>query len=176
MAITLAAAPDVRNIAISMESTTGDKAIKRTPVGSTASDANVIAALTALDNVSNARFFGNFGGRLISGQKGSAVNAGQNLISAFMSLNFSQTDPINPANTVQRSFTVPAYVDELDPGTHIPDVGTPGTGSVSAYLGTLVVFLEDHLAFEAADGSIVEGGFTYVGGGFGTGNDVVDGI
>jgi hypothetical protein len=177
MPITLAEAPDHVSLRLKLTAYTGDPAVKVTPIGGGYDDTETIAALTALDNVTNAKFEGNVAGRLISGQKGSAANALQNLISAFMVLNFEALDAISGL-TVQRSFSVPSYKDILRSAgvDGQPDVGTPGTGSVDAYLGTLVAWLEDNMAYQQADQDWVTGGFTYVGGGFGTGADVTDGI
>lgn len=177
MAITIAAAPDHVTLRLKLTAYTNDSAIKATPIGGAYDDTETIAALTALDNVTNAKFEGSIAGRLISGQKGSAANASQNLISAFMQLNFEATDAVS-GDIVQRSFAVPSYKDILrSAGTDgAPDVGTPGTGSVDAYLGTLVAWLEDNMAYQQADNDWVTGGFTYTGGGFGTGADVTDGI
>lgn len=177
MAITLAAAPDHVSLRLKLTAYTNDPAVKVTPIGGAYDDTETIAALTALDNVSNAKFEGNIAGRTIAGQKGSAVNASQNLISAFMVLNFVATDAIS-GDDVIRSFSVPSYKDILrSAGTDgAPDVGTPGTGSTDAYLGTLVAWLEDNMAYQQADNAWVTGGFTYTGGGFGTGADVTDGI
>lgn len=177
MAITLSEAPDHVSLRLKMTAYTGDPAIKVTPIDGGYDDTETIAFLTALDHVSNAKFEGNVAGRLISGQKGSAVNSLQNLISAFMVLNFTTTDAISD-DLVTRSFSVPSYVDILRSAgvDGQPDVGTPGTGSVDAYLGTLVAWLEDNMAYQQADNAWIVGGFTYAGGGFGTGADVTDGI
>jgi hypothetical protein len=178
MVLALSAAPDTVFMRLVMESVTGDKAVKNTEIDGGYDDTATIAALTALDNVSNARFTGKVGGRVISGQKGTAVAALEQLISAFMVLNFEKVDPVNASNTVSKSYVVPAYLNILrSNGTGgQPDVGTPGTGSIAEYLGTLVAWLEDNLAYLGADGTYYNGGWTYVGGGFGTGNDVIDGI
>lgn len=176
MAITLSAAPDTVFTRLVMTSVSGDQAVKNTEIDGGYDDTATIAALTALDQISNAKFTGKVGGRTISGQKGSASSSSQNLISAFMVLNFSKVDPVNAANTVSKSYVVPAYVDTLRQTDNTPDVGTPGTGSLAAYLGTLVAWLEDNLAYLGADGTYYNGGWTYQGGGFGTGNDVIDGV
>lgn len=176
MAITLSAAPDVVSIRLNMESYSGDTAIKNTEIDGGYDDTETIAALTALDNCSNAKFTGKVGGRTISGQKGSAVNALQSLISTFMVLNFEKVDPVNAAKVVSKSYVVPAYVDSLVGAGSAPNPTTPGTGSPSAYLGTLIAYLEDNLGYLGADGTYYNGGFTYVGGAFGTGADLVDGI
>lgn len=176
MVLSIAAAPDHVSLRLRMESVTGDPAIKVTPIVGTYDDTETIAALTALDNITNASFTGNIAGRLISGQKGAPVNSAQNLISAFMVLSFEDIDAIS-GDTVQRSYSVPAYKDILrSAGTGgQPDVGTPGTGSVDAYLGTLIAWLEGNMVYQQADNAWVTG-LTYVGGGFGTGADVTDGI
>jgi hypothetical protein len=176
MAITLSASPDTVFMRLVMEASSGDQAIKTTEIDGAYDDTETIAFLTALDQVSNAKFTGKVGGRLISGQKSSAGTTSQNLISAFMVLNFSKVDPVNAAKTVSKSYVIPAYPDTLVASGYVPDVGTPGTGSLAAYLGTVVAWLEDNLAYLGNDGTYYNGGFTYQGGGFGTGNDVVDGI
>lgn len=176
MAITLSAAPAVVPIRLTMTAYSGDTAIKNTEIDGGYDDTDTIAALTALDNCTNAAFVGKVGGRVIAGQKGSAVNALQSLISAFMVLNFEKTNPVNSAETVSKSYVVPAYVDSLVGAGSAPNPTTPGTGSPSAYLATLIAYLEDNLAYLGSDGTYYNGGWTYTGGGFGTGNDVVDGI
>jgi len=178
MAITLSAAPAVVPVRLVMLSDTGDSLIKNTEIDGGYDNTEMIAFLTALDNVSNASFTGKVGGRVIAGQKGSPISAMQNMISVFMVLNFEKADPLNAAAVVSKSYTVPAFKEVLRTGGSgsTPDVGTPGTGSPSEYLGTLIAFLEDNLGYLGADAAYYNGGWTYAGGAFGTGADLVDGI
>jgi len=177
MAITLATTPAVLPLAATFVSTTQDEAIKRTLLDGGISDTDVINLLTDMDACSNAKMINvNFGGRLASGQKGTASTSSQNLVSAFMQLNFEKVDPVNAAKTVRKSWALPAYADALRGSDNAPDVGTPGTGSLAERLGRIVATLEANLAFLGADGVYDNGGWTYVGGGFGTGNDIIDGI
>jgi hypothetical protein len=176
MAITLAAAPDVLTLAVDFKSVSGDGASKRTQLDGAATDTNIINLLTDMDTLSNARMVrAVWGGRLAAGQKGSASSSSQNLISTWMQLNFEKVDPVNAANTVRKSWALPAYLDALVDTDFSPTVDTPGTGSNAARLGRIIDFLEDSLAYLGADGTYYNGGWTYVGGGFGTGNDVLDG-
>jgi hypothetical protein len=176
MAVVIAAAAAALRVKGIFKSITLDEAVKSTLIDGAASDTDITNYVDDMDHLSNAKMVGwDFGGRAITGMKASAVNASQNLVSAWMQLNFEQTDPINPDKTVRRSWSLPAYDDTLRGSDHQPTITTAGTGSLAARLGRVRDFLLDSLAFEAADGSIVVGGWTYVGGGFGTGADVIDG-
>lgn len=176
MAITLAATPDVQSLSGSFKSVTGDEAFKRTILDGGMIDADVEQLLQFMDDLSNAQMIGwKWGDRAASGFAGSASSSSQNLVSAFMVLNFAKVHPLNASETVQKSWVLPAYLDTLRDGANQPDVGTPGTGTIQEKLGTIVALLEDNLAYKAADGAYYNGGWTYQGGGFGTGNDVIDG-
>jgi len=176
MAVTIDAAAAAQTIGGVFKSITLDEAVKRTLVDGAATDTDLINYITDIDLLSNAKMVDwKFGGRAFHGMKSSAVNASQNLVSAWMQLNFEQVDPINADKTIRRTWSLPAYDDSLRGSDHQPVITTAGTGSLSARLGRVRDFLLDSLAFEAADGSIVVGGWTYVGGGFGTGADVIDG-
>jgi hypothetical protein len=92
-----------------------------------------------------------------------------------MVLTFGRVDAVSGLN-VTKNFIIPAYVNSLAVGSPpAPDVGTPGTGSLSARLGRLVANLETYLVGRQADNTFVAGGWTYLTGGFGTANDVIDG-
>jgi hypothetical protein len=176
LAITLEAAASGLVLGGIFKSTTGDEAVKRTLLNGAADDSAIIQLLQDMDDLSNAKMMKwKWGGRKATGFDSSASTNSQNLVSAFMQLNFSQVDPVNADNTVERHWTLPAYVDTLRGSDNLPQVASPGSGSVAAKLGRIIAFLEDNLAFEASDGSIVVGGFTYIGGGFGTGADFIDG-
>lgn len=176
MAITLGASPDVLTLATDHQSITGDGASKRTQLDGGTSDTDITNLIEDMDSISAAKIVrANWGGRIASGMKGSAQSTSQNLISAWMQLNFSKVDPVNAAKTVVKSWSLPAYNDTLRDTDNTPTVGTPGSGSAAARLGRIVATLEDSLAYLGADGVYYNGGWTYVGGGFGTGNDVIDG-
>lgn len=176
MAITIDAAAAALTLGGTFKSTTGDEAVKRTLLDGSAADADIEQLIQDMDDLSNAKMIGwKFGGRGIHGMDSSAQTTSQNLVSAFMQLNFTQVDPVNAEKTVERHWSLPAYVDTLRGSDNLPTVATAGSGSVAAKLGRIIDFLVDALAFEAADGSIVVGGWTYVGGGFGTGADFIDG-
>jgi hypothetical protein len=177
MAVTIAAAAAALPLGGIFRSITLDEAVKRTLIDGAATDTDLTNYVDDLDHLSNAKMIDwKFGGRLFSGMKSSAVNASQNLVSAFMVLNFEQTDPVNADKVIKRSWSLPAYDDTLRGTGNIPTITTAGTGSLAARLGRVRDFLLSSMAFEAADGSIVVGGWNYVGGGFGTGADVVDGV
>lgn len=176
MAITLESAASAFTLGGIFKSTTGDEANKRTLLNGAAVDADIIQLLGDMDDLSNARMLKwKWAGRKVLGLDSAAATTSQNLVSAFMQLNFTQVDPVNADNTVERHWSLPAYVDTLRGSDNLPQVASPGSGSVAAKLGRVIAFLEDNLAFEASDGTIVVGGFTYVGGGFGTGADFIDG-
>lgn len=176
MAITLEAAASAYSLGGIFKSTTGDEAQKRTLLNGAAIDADIIQLLTDMEALTNARMLKwKWAGRKVLGLSTSASTSSQNLVSAFMQLNFQQTDPVNADNTVERHWSLPAYVDTLRGSDNQPDVAAAGGGSLQAQLGRVIAFLEDNLAFEASDGTIVVGGWTYVGGGFGTGADFIDG-
>lgn len=176
MAITIGAAAAVQKASATFESVTGDNAVKTTLIGGSAIDADLIAYFEDMDTLSNARMLNpQVAGRLIAGHKGAASANSQNLVSVFMQLNFSQVNPINTADEVERSWLLPAPVEALRGSGNTPVIAAAGTGSVAARVGRLVSFLVDNLAFKAADGSYVVGGWTYNGGAFGSGADFVDG-
>lgn len=176
MAITIESAASAFTLGGVLKSTTGDEAVKRTLLNGAAVDADIEQLVQDMDDLTNARMLKwKWAGRKVSGMKSSAATTSQNLVSAFMQLNFSQVDPINPDATVERHWSLPAYSDTLRGSDNLPTVASPGSGSNAAKLGRIIAFLEDNLAFEASDGSIVVGGFTYIGGGFGTGADFIDG-
>ena len=176
MAVTLSAAPSVNTIRILNRSTTQDEAQKVFQVDGAMSDADIIDMLDQYDHLTNALIVScKVGERTATGFKSSASSSAQNLVSAFMVLTFEKANPVNALKTVTKNFIVPAYIDSLRNSSNNPDVGTPGTGSLAARLGLLVQYLEDNLAYLGADGVQYPGGWTYAGGGFGTGNDVIDG-
>lgn len=176
MAITLDTAASYARLAGQFKSTTGDIAQKQNLLNAAAIDADIIQLLQDMDDLSNARMLKwKWNGRKVLGLDATASTASQNLVSAFMQLNFSQVDPVNADNTIERHWSLPAYVDTLRGSDNLPQVDAPGSGSVAAKLGRIIAFLEDNLVAIAADGSTVVGGWTYVGGGFGTGADFIDG-
>jgi len=176
MAFAIAAAAAVATLQMSLESTTLDHVIKRTLLDGAVTDTIILEIAEDLDNLTNAKMIApKYAGRLITGQKGAAVAALQNLVSAFMVLTFGKTDGIS-GKAVTKNFIVPAYVATIATGTPpVPNVGTPGTGSLPARLGRLIANLEDTLAYQQADQTYDNGGWTYLSGGFGTANDVIDG-
>lgn len=176
MAATIGAAPEATTVRWTLQSSTQDKANKVTKFDGAMSDADLMEMLDSFDAITNARALTcKVGERPVTGLKGSASASAQNLISAYMVLSFEKVHPLNPLETVTKNFIVPAYVEALRGAGNNPDVGTPGTGSAAAHLGRLIEHLEDNLAYQAADGDWYNGGWTYNGGGFGTGNDVIDG-
>lgn len=176
MAFAIGAAAASSAFSVEMESTTGDTVIKRTLIDGAIDDTHILQIAEDLDNVSNARMLApKFNGRLITGQKGAAVAALQNLISTYMVLTFGRVDAISGLS-VTKNWIVPAYVNVLAVGSPpAPNVGTPGTGSLDARLGRLIANLETYLVGRQADNTFVAGGWTYLSGGFGTANDVIDG-
>lgn len=176
MAVTLEAAASAFVLGGTFKSTTGDEAQKRTLLNGAATDAEIIQLLSDMDDLSNARMLKwKWAGRKVLGLDATASTASQNLVSAFMQLNFTQVDPVNADNTIERHWSLPAYSDTIRGSDNLPSVAAPGSGSNAAKLGRIIAFLEDNLAFEASDGTIQVGGWTYVGGGFGTGADFIDG-
>lgn len=176
MAVTIAAAAAALPISGKFVSDTGDEAIKRTLIDGAASDTDVTNFVDDLDHISNAQMVDwKFGGRIISGMKGAPVTALQNLVSTWLQLNYTQVDPVNSANTIERHFSVPAFVDSIRGSDNTVTIAAAGTGSLAARVGRINEFLIANLAFTAADGSIVSGGWTFAGSGFGTGADVIDG-
>ena len=176
MAFAIGATPDVGVLSMSLESTTGDHVVKRTLLDGATNDATILEIAEDLDNLTNAVMIDpKFAGRSITGQKGSAVAALQNLVSAFMVLTFGKDDAISGKH-VTKNFIVPAYVNTIATGSPpTPYFTTPGTGSLPARLARLIGNLEDNLAYKQADQTYANGGWQYEGGAFGTSNDYIDG-
>jgi len=177
MAFAIAAAPEVGYFNATFVATSLDKVVKRTPLDGTIDDTHILQIAEDLDALSNAYMkLPKFAGRAITGQKGAAVNALQNRIKEFMVLNFQRTDAIS-GELVDMAFAVPAYVQAGIVNTDLtPNVGTPETGSLDARLGRLVANLENYLTKQQADKTWLAGGWTYVGGAFGSGADLLDGV
>jgi len=176
MAVTIDAAAAIQPLNATFQSVTGDDAIKRTLINGAADDTDLIAYMDNLDTLSNALIFNaKFGGREFHGMKGAAVNASQNLVSAFMQLNFTQVDPINAAKTIEKAWRLPAFIEACRGSDNTPVIAAAGTGSTAARIGAVVAFLVDNLCGVDASGAPIVGGWTYAGGGFGTGADFVDG-
>lgn len=176
MAATIGAAPDVNTIRWLLESSTLDKANKVTQVDGAMVDADIESLLDCFDDCSNARAIScKVGERVVTGLKATAGSTSQNLISAYMVLSFQKTNPVNALKVVTKNFIVPAYKEVLRGPDNNPDPDTAGTGSTRARLGLMIQLLEDNLNYVGADGDNYPGGWTYAGGGFGTGNDVIDG-
>jgi hypothetical protein len=166
-------------LALSMElfSTTGDSATKRTMLDGAISDATLLEIAEDIDNLTNAHMVNpKFGGRVITGQKGAAVDALERLISIYLVLTFTKTDAISGA-LISKNFIIPAPVAAALTGTPLHlNVGTPGTGSLAARAGRLVANLEDNLAYLEVDKTTFDnGGWTFQSSGVGTADDVVDG-
>jgi len=176
MVFAIAGAASVAPLAMTLQSVTLDEAVKRTLLDGAVDDTVILEIAEDLDALTNAKMIDpKYAGREITGQKSAAVNNSQNLISAYMVLTFGKTDGIS-GKAVKKNFIVPAYVDTIRTGSPpIPNVGTPGTGSLPARLARLISNLEDSLAYQQADGTYDNGGWVYLSGGFGTANDVVDG-
>lgn len=178
MAFAIAATPDVGVFSVVCTATSGDKNIKRTPLDGAIDDTHILQIAEDFDALTNAHMDSpSFASRPITGQKSAAVDALQNRISEYMVLTFGRTDAVS-GKDVTMNFIVPAYVQAgVVTGTPpIPNVGTPGTGSLSARLGRLVANLEDALAKKQADDTWLAGGFTYLSGAFGTAADLLDGV
>lgn len=164
--------------ALSMElvSTTGDTAIKRTMLDGAIDDTHILQIAEDIDALTNAHMVNpKFNGRVITGQKGAAVAALQNLVSVYLVFTFGKTDAVS-GKDVTKNFIIPAPVASNLTGTppHA-NIGTPGTGSLDARAGRLVANLENYLAYIQADQTFDNGGWTFVSSGVGTADDVVDG-
>jgi hypothetical protein len=176
MAITLGTS-DALILGGTFQSVTGDEAQKRTLLNGAASDADIITLLGDMESISNAAMLRwKWGGRKVLGLNATPQATSQNLVSAFMQLNFRQPNTVNAEEFVEKSWTIPAYVDSLRDTDNTPIIDTPADTTPATRLGRIVAFLEDNLVHTAADGTVVVGGWEYVGGGFGTGADFIDGL
>lgn len=177
MAVTLDATANAQILGGIFRSVTGDEAQKRTYLNGAADDADIIQLLEDMDFCTNAGMVKwKWGGRKVLGLTTTPATTSQNLVSAFMQLNFTQVDTVNPENTVERHWSLPAYLDSLRDTDNTPTVDTPASTNGATRLGRIISFLEDNLVHTASDGTVVVGGWTYAGGGFGTGADFIDGL
>lgn len=177
MAVVIEAVASALPLAGTFKSITNDEAQKRTLLDGASTDTQITNLVDDLDNLSNAKLLNwKFGGRAITGMKGSASASSQNLVSAFAVLEFSQANPVNvDLPDLKRSFSIPAYVEAIRSSDNSIAIAAAGTGSAAARIGRMVAYLVDHLCAVDAAGATVVGGWTYNGGGFGTGADFVDG-
>lgn len=155
MAIAIAAASEIE-VRIKYEDFRGQTLTKTIVFGTTTSDANIIAAVGAIDNLTNANLLTVevMTVRKMTGLKGAAVNALERNISEVMELAFEGTDSSNPLKHVTRSILIPAMVAAIELTNGAPD-------DTNSDLVTLTGLLDTHLAYTNASGTVVEGGLTW---------------
>lgn len=97
----------------------------------------------------------------------------QSLLAAILAMEFNKANPLNGSKTVLKQVPLPAYINALRNDSIQPHV--PVTTNTN--LNDLVAFLEDHLMYVAADGSLNAGGWAFnTNSKFGTKPTVTDGF
>jgi hypothetical protein len=119
--------------------------------------------------------------RTVTGHRTAAVNATLPLLSAYLQLNFTAPNPVNPSKPNRKTPKLRAVVSGAyqltgDPIAGIvPDPAAAGS-TVLAALNRITGKLEDYSVFRPSETDPIElGGFTYVGGQLVTENRVIDG-
>lgn len=172
MAVSISGSATERVIRMAMVDTDGEKVVKTWGVAGTVVDADLATALDELDALTNAGVtkISVSTSKSASGF-GAAVSALQNSVGYIMALTFTQTDPVNAANTIKKSFIVPAPLEALK-DTDLKPVTT------NSNLNALITFLAANLSFVGSDGVIRAGGWTYNRSmsGFGTVSREIDGL
>lgn len=172
MAVALGAAADERVVRILFKDYRTEKVVKTFSLDGATTDADVEAILTDIDTLSNSGVVKSSVQTAIGATGwGAAVNALQSSVADIMALTFTQVDPVNAANTITKSFIVPAYVDALMDTDFKPVTN-------NATLNDLITKLEANLAFKGSDGIIYAGGWTYQRNmsGFGKTSREIDGL
>jgi len=171
MAITLSEDPVVQTMTLVMEDWRGQRRTYKIPLKGSVLEADVIAALTALDGLTNARVVSAelLAETRASGFKANAIQAANRDIQNFMALNFAGSNPINPLKTVFKTVSIPAFIAAIE---HSSGSGVAVTDNPT--LNAFTDFLEDNLAYTAANGTVYTGFLTYRGGQHLTGAEIVD--
>lgn len=183
MAVTIGASADIVQLRLNQLGAYNETANNAVPLTGTATDADIIQALTDWDAVSRVGFpkVTLNAQRVVSGM--SAAPASQDALSKvndMISLNFTQVHPLNPALMVSKSVQVRA------PSSVV--IGTNGALVVASTVGDrssadenlrgLISFLEANLIYEDITGAITIGGWTWdaAGSAYISSGAVIDGV
>jgi hypothetical protein len=155
----IASTPTVLQCRAKFVDSKGKFAIKTWHIDGAATDTQILDMFYDLTGASNAGIVkASAGERDVVGLNDLATNAVQNTVKNFLSLVFSQVDPLNPAKIVTRSFLIPSYKDDIDnAGAVSRDVTALGSAAVDA----LITYLTGALAFQDHAGTWRIGGWTY---------------
>lgn len=97
----------------------------------------------------------------------------QSLLAAILAMEFNKANPLNGSKSVLKQVALPAYINALRNDSVQPHIPV----TTNANLNALVAFLEDHLMYIAADGSLNAGGWAFnLNSKFGTKPTVTDGF
>lgn len=104
---------------------------------------------------------------------GKPSTSAQSLLAAILAMQFDKANPLNGSKTVTKQVPLPAYINAIRNDSIQPHV--PVTTNTN--LNDLVAFLEDHLMYVAADGSLNAGAWAFnTNSKFGTKPTVTDGF
>lgn len=155
MAVTISGAASEAFLRLQWRDFDGEPVVQTIALASDVTDADVIAIVTAMDALSNAKIEKATlsVGRGLIGMKANAVDAVR--LSAFerMILTFKKVNPVNSSKLSLRSVGVPAYIQAVKSGAHPLDTQTN--------LATLYPLLQTNLDMIGADGAHYPGSFTY---------------
>lgn len=172
MAITLGATPSSKTLTVVSEDWRGQRRTDRILLKGNVTDGDVIAILTELDALSNARIISATLSSLVEadGFKLAALDGVPNEnIHDLMALNFLGTNPINSAKKVNKTVTICAPLKAIETAS-----GSGAAVGDNANLNTLTAKLETNLAYLAPNGTTYGGLFDYIGGQRISGAEIVD--
>ncbi len=174
MAIELGANPASKTLVITFADWRGQRRTERILLKGTATDNDIVAILTDLDGISNAKVVS---AEVVASVKatGFKASATQNVpnenIQEFMALNFSGTNPLNSKKRVYKTVPIPAPMKGIEDSS-----GSGKAVGNNATLNNLTGNLETNLAYVGADGTTYSGFLAYGGGQHLSGAEVVDNV
>lgn len=183
MAATIAEADETFVIRWTEEDVFGEQRTKTIEVDGAATDSQIEAFLDDYEAETNVKVSKCTvtGKRAVTGLAGSATNALQNVITAWLGLTFRAPNTVNPSRPVDRVMKLRAPVSTSydltgNPITGIvPNVAAAGTTDV-ARLNRITGFLESFLVYRPTETDpIVSGTFVWTGGQLATDSGIIDG-
>lgn len=173
MAYTLAT--DVANAIYSVRTTLEDhlseqvRKVSRLRNGGGAGE-NLQAAMQAFEALTDAALV-NATASIVVAVSGASQTKGTDKFSMVvlsLVLGFERAHPLNAAKTITTAFLIPAPADAIidDNGRPVYTRGETFTNASgpAEILGSLIDWLEDNMVYEAIDGSVTVGGWTFVDG------------
>jgi len=150
----------------------GQKKTTKIQLDPATTDAELIAIITATDNLSNAKILSATvaAERVATGTKSAAVSTGHEVnIDEVMEYTLYATNPVNSAKSVARTVGIPAMISaqESVDGSPVPvagvggDVNTPPTAGTALDMYNLLHNLENQLNILTATGARNTPGFVY---------------